>query len=248
VASICIEGVAASTRAMDAYGGVQLPCELVESVANNLKRGSMQWGLHHDPRVALDVTVLDAFTRTGSDGHVEAVVRFEVDENQWQRTGTSAPEGLSISGSQRFLGDPDVSPAVTIAADAHWFSDDQIRAAFEKLAAVGEPVEGCRLYQFAAEPPALVALAFVLQQLSTIPTGLLCSYIYDALKNFVGPHVEPSKFSLTFDKETGGVTHAYLETTSDDVLKHAIDTLPGIVDNGGQYENSESEKVWKAEG
>lgn len=248
MALVRIEGVVASTRPLDAYGGVQFGEDWVKSLADHIKDGKVGWELHHDPRARLDVRVIDAFTRADADGHIEAVVSLEVDEDEWERKGGNTASGFSVSGRKRLLGESGESPAVTVAADAHWFSDDEIRAAFEELSKVGGPVQGCRLYQFAAEPPALVTLAFLLQQLSSIPAGLLCSYIYDALRHFVGTRKEPSKFSLTFDNETGSLTHAYLETASDDVLKHAIDALPGILDRAGEYEYADSERTWKATG
>lgn len=220
----------------------------MKSLADDLKQGKMGWDLHHDPRTQLDVRVLDAFTRADAERDTEAIVVVEVDEQEWNEKGGDTDNGFSLSGTQRLLGEPDGSPSVSVAADAHWFTDEQITAAFEALQRTGAPIQALRLYQFAAEPTALVLLTFLLQQISTIPASLLCSYIYDALRNFITADKQPSKPSLTFVSGTGSVAHAYLETDSDRVLKHAMDTLPATLSRVGEHEYDASERAWETGG
>jgi len=233
---------------MKAYGGVKLPKTAVEQIADNLKIGKMQFGLHHDPRQDLDQRVVDAFIRTADDGNTEAVIVCEIDQEMWHKVGGDEITGFSVSGTQPFLGEEESAPGVIISADAHWFPEDRLRAAYEEFTRGGIRVQARRLYQFSAEPPALIIATFLLQQLSTIPAGVLASYIYDSFKKLSGHRKQPSKFFMKFDKETGRVTEAYLETSSDEVLKHAIDSLLPLTAREGSYEYLSEEETWKLNG
>jgi hypothetical protein len=243
VSKIRIEVLVASTHPMEAYGGVSFPEETIRSLFDTIKNGNLPLGLHHDPRLRVDAKAIDARLERGEDEHLQVIAIYEVDEGDWNLKGGNQVSGFSISGTVPMLGDYKTDPGATIAADAHWFTDAQITAAFNDLSKLGMPVQGRRLYQFATVPPALVVLA--LQQVLSIPTAVLGAYIYDVLKHFVSR--EPSKFELNItDPRTGKATHAYLETTSRKVLKHALDTLPALLDHGGEYDYSSGEETWEA--
>jgi hypothetical protein len=230
---------------MDAYGGIQISEGSIQALANQIKLGQIPMRMNHDPRLTLGAQIVDSFTVRGGDGHLSAHVIFDVDQEEWERTGAATAGGFSVSIVERFLGTNSETPAIKLAADAHWFTDEQLVAAFERLTRVGAPVQCGHLFQFSADPPALIAVTFLLQQLNTISTGLLCNYLYDGLKHLVGERTKPSKLQLKFDRETGKVTDAYLETASDAVMKHAIDKLPAILDQTGNFEYSEVEEDWK---
>ncbi len=228
---------------MEAYGGVRISETAIRSLTDALKTGSVPFGLHHDPRHRLNAGVVDAFTRHSEDGELQAVVVLEVDESEWAENGGGNATGLSVSTRRLLFGERKATPTVTIAADAQWFSDQQIEAAFRDLSTALGAAHGCRLYQFALEPPAVVALVVTLQQMCTVPATLLSSYIYDGLKHFVAR--EPSIFNVTVTYEqTGKTTDVYLETASDEVLKHAISILARVFDHGGEYDYSTDAEDW----
>lgn len=244
MAKIRIQGVVATTHPMGVYGGVSFPETVIQTLADGINDGSIPLALQHDPRSRLDAQVIEAVVDRSDDGHLQVVATYEVDEAEWEAKGGEGLTGFSPSMRQPFLGDREGTPAATIAADAHWFSDEQLTAAYDDLSKSGLPVQALRLYQFAVVPPALVV--FVLQQLGAIPFGMRGAYLYDSLKHLVS-HDEPSKFDLNItDERTGKTTHAYVETSSDDVLKHAIDTLPGLLDHGGGYDYSSEDEAWKS--
>jgi len=95
-----------------------------------------------------------------------------------------------------------------------------------------------------------VIVQFVGQQLSTIPAGLLCNYLYESLKHFLRrkrEDREASIFDISFDPETGRLTQAHIRTGSEEVLKEALDKLPDIISSniGGAYGYSGDEHSWK---
>lgn len=243
MSKIHVEGLVASTRPMEVYGGVSLSEETIRALFDTIKNGGLPLELHHDSRFRVDAKVIDARLERDEDGYLQVFATYEADEDDWNLKGGNQASGFSISGTTPMLGGDKTDPTAMIAADAHWFTDAQITAAFEDLSKLGVPVQGRRLYQFATDSPALVVLA--LQQVLGIPTAVFGTYIYDALKHFLSP--EPSKFEITItDSRTGKSTHAYVETTSRKVLKHALDTLPALLDHGGKYDYSSDEETWEA--
>lgn len=133
---------------------------------------------------------------------------------------------------------------VTISADAQ-LSDEEIEAAYNEFASRGVPASACRLYQFADVPSILIVLAFIGQQVSTIPVGVLVNYIYDSLKHFFRREHDAPSINIKFSPETGRVTELYIEPASESALRDALDRLPGIIDSNVAHEYSDDEKAWK---
>lgn len=239
-----ILGIPATTHAMDVYGGFQFSEKEVESIAEGLRSGRMKLGAKHDLRLTLTAQVIDARTVLLADGHTAAYLILEMDEEEWKRHDGESLGGFSVMVKRPFLG-ASRRPAVTISADAHWFSDEQIRAAYNCFAAQDIETAASRLYQFSDVPTILVVLTFATQQISTIPAGLLCNYIYDSLKNFLRGDRQPSRITVTFDSQTGRLTEAHIETSSEEVLRSAIDKLPEIIKTNSAFEYSECEQSWK---
>jgi hypothetical protein len=244
VGTIQILGVPATTRRMDAYGGFQFSVAEVKAVAERLRTGRMEVGLKHDPRLNLDARVIDAGTVTLDDGHTAAYMTLEVDEDEWKRHDCESLGGFSVSVNRPFIRNSN-GPAVSISADAHWFSDQQIEAAYDVFARQDIGAVAYRLYQFSDVPTILVTLTFITQQVSTIPAGLLCNYIYDSLKNFIGGGRPASRIVLKFDPQTGKATEAHIETSSEEVMRAAIDKLPEMISSNSSYEYSDKDDSWK---
>lgn len=230
---------------MAAYGGTTFPEEFVRSMEHQVESATL--GLHHDPRRRLDARLVATSLERDADGYLQLVLTYEVDEDAWLAGGGGTTTGFSFTGYVRFLGLDELDPRVSIAADAHWFSDAQLKQAFDSLKRAHDSVSAFRLYQFAAEPEALVTLNFVLSQLVAIGPGVAASWIYDALKNFLG--TKPSTFSIEVsDATTGKTARAYLRTSSPRLLRHAMDTLPDVLLNGGSHEYSERDETWHQSG
>lgn len=250
---IQIRFVVASSRPMAAYGGVRLPEQAVRDFADSVRNGRVPFGLHHDPRINLDARLIDVSVWRGDDGETVAEAAIEVDEDEYISKGGASVTGFSASGTTPFLGEEIADPDIVISADAAWFSDAQIRAAHVALADQGVAVRSNRLYQFSDTPPAVVLLTFVGQQIATMPTGVICNYIYDSLKNLftrkkgVSSDLEPSDFAVSFDPKSGRMTKLHLRTSSADIFKQAVDKLPGIIEANANhvYEYSEDRQSWE---
>lgn len=248
--SIRLEGLVASTRPMAIYGGFRFPENTIRLLESRIRNGEIPLGLHHDPRTRTDATILSTELKSDSDGNLEVWVLIEVDEEEWIGNGWSTATGFSPEMSLPIIGDDTIVPSVTIGADAYWFSDDQIRDACQAMSEKGLTACGQRLYHFSELPRAIVH--FAMFQLPNLPPGILSSYIYDCLRHFFRhkPTKElesaQSEFSLDLtDANRGLTTTAYLRTSSDVVLRYAIDNLPQILLRGGDYDYSEENGRWK---
>ena len=229
---------------MDAYGGFQFSVAEVEAIANGLRAGKINIGAKHDLRLTIAAHIIDARAILLADGHTAAYVILEVDEDEWKRNDGGSLNGFSVMINRRFLGNSK-RPAVAISADAYWFSAEEIEAAYNAFSQQNVEAVASRLYQFSDTPTILAVLTFATQQVSTIPAGLLCNYIYDSLKNFIGGNRPSSRITLKFDTQSGKLTEAHIETSSESTLRAAINKLPEIINSNSAYEYSEGEEAWK---
>jgi hypothetical protein len=248
MAKITVEGMIVSSERVAAYGGVRLSEEAVHSVAEQLKNGSIRFGLHHDPRLALEHEVLDVFETRGDDGILRAFARIEVDEDEWNRVGGPDLGGWSVSASEPAYGDQD-SASLVIAADAHWFDDAALKATYDGLQDRSDSVSVSRLYQFSAVPETVVLIELVLSQVPPFVLGIAVNWVYDGLKHLVigGKRARPSRFHFKIkDASTGRTVEAHLETGSDRVLKRALKTLPAAVERASRVDYDEAADEWKS--
>lgn len=253
MALVQIIGVLASSAPMNAYGGVTISEDAIKGMANTIELGPTTLGVRHDPRHQIPARIVESFTRRGHDGYLEIVVCYEIDDADWTRYDGASMQGFSISSREPFLSKGNEAVAITVSADAHWFSDHQLRQSFEQLSAVFDDVEVCRLYQFSIDPSSLVVIQLALGDLSSLGIGLLTNYLYDALRNLVRPEKngsrEPSKFSIELtDTVNGRTVKAYVETSSERTLRHALDSLPAALRSElTQLEFSSEDHQWHAE-
>jgi hypothetical protein len=242
-----MKGVVATTKPMTIYGGFQFTEAEVRRIVEMIEKGTLPIGMHHDPRVSVSVDLMKATLEIDEEGFLLAALEVEVDQAEWEERGGSSVGGWSVSVTRRLPGTGHAdSPAIQIAADAHWYSDEEIAAASQSLGESGLEIDPRRLYQFSIDPTSLLTVTFYLHQLAGVPVGLLTSYVYDALKRMVGRSDRKSRFCLDFDNETGLLTRAYLETESEDVLKLAVSQLPELIEKQGRYEYSIDEEGWVA--
>jgi hypothetical protein len=250
---IRITAVIVSTRPMHVYGGVRISERDVSRFAEKMRRGEIPFGLHHDPRVNLDAEIVDVAVRRNPQGEVCAEVTIEVDEEEYVRKGGTQVGGFSVDATTTLLQSEGVEPVAVISADAHWFDDTQLTAAYAAFNERGISARANRLYQFADVSGAVVLLTFVGQQFATMPSNVICSYVYDSLKNLFSRKDrkdagrEPSDFAIKFDPATGRMVDLHIRTSSDDVLRGALDKLPGIIESNskGRYEYIEGAQAWE---
>lgn len=247
---IVAKGVVASTHPMTVYGGIRLSEQAVRSIAEKLRSdGAVTFGMHHDRRLTLDAVVTDVIVRTDDSGETIVEATFDVDEDEYAEKGGELVGGFSVTCVEAFLPSEYREPAVTLAADAGWYSDADLQRFYEFFASHGIPAQAGRLYQFSAASDAVVLLSFVGQQVATMPTGIICNYIYDSLKLFVSGCRDSgqSDLEINFDPKTGRAVTLHLRTSSDEALKAAVDKLPAIIESnsGKSYEYSDDAQEWK---
>jgi hypothetical protein len=187
--------------------------------------------------------------RKEESGETLVEATFNVDEDEYMKMGGDLVNGFSVTCVEPFLPSETRQPAVTVAADAAWYSDADLQQFYEFFSARGIPAQAGRLYQFSAASDAVVLLSFIGQQLATMPTGVICNYIYDSLKHFISGcrDGEQTDLEINFDAKTGRAVRLHLKTSSDDVLRAAMDKLPAIIESNsdGSYEYFDDAEEWK---
>jgi hypothetical protein len=233
-----VMAVLATTQPIEAYGGVQLDKRVLEDLAHAVESGSIPMLFNHDLRRRTPVANVRSGVRERSDGYWEAWAEFDVPVQDWERFEherheLGAPGGMSFRGSVPLARTSNDDPILRISADAHHFSDEDLLHTARILAPHGS-VRVDRLYSFSFVPPALVVIALVGQWLSQLPPELLGAYLYDALKRFLQPRgADRTVFNFIIENSDGSRTEAHLETKSDSVLHHALETLSDIAGGRG---------------
>jgi hypothetical protein len=112
--------------------------------------------LFHDAREPLHVENVETEIRQRSDGDFELWVEFDVEEEGWaryeaERDARGGPGGLSFTITEliaEFTSEVVAQPIkITVAADAHHFSDDEILSVAGDFAGA-TIITANRLYQF----------------------------------------------------------------------------------------------------
>lgn len=233
------EMVVATTHPLEVYGGIRLTVEVLEDIAHSLRSGAPMLA-HHDARRPIDTRNPEAGVRQRSDGEYEVWISVEIDDDAWSEyeaevAGAGAPGGISFTAYEpiaRAVG-PDAGFTVRLAANAHHSSDEQILEAGTAFAGVA-PVEVGRLLQFSFTPPDLVVLSFILNQVSSIPAGVVGNYVYDALRRFRRNDKTP-ELRLEVESAAGRVTAVIPEGTSDRTAKLAIKAFEAVATQPGLW-------------
>lgn len=245
-----VEAVVATSHPIPAYGGVQLGGgDILEQMADALRRGDLPLMLQHDIRRQLKASVLDAEARDRADGYKEVWVRFEVDAAQWneferERVDAGAPGGMSFAcgepvGLLQALGG-DVQANFILAADASHWDDATLFDAGEALRAAGA-VALQRRYEFSHIPNAVI----VLQVAGTLTLGVIANAVYDALKRFIGRN-KRTTFHIHVVKDGLDVT-AHVETDDPESLRRALDSFDAAVRPGRLFVWDEEQGGWVEE-
>ncbi len=227
---------------MDAYGGTQLDRTVLEQMVEALRAGRLPMILQHDPTRPIAMRLIDTGIDNDGDGFEQVWIRFEVEkatwdsvQEEWARAGASG--GFSWSGSVplRLLPEePDATkPTVALAADAHFWTEDQILDAARLLSSHANVQVGQR-FAFAHIPdPVVVATLYEMAR------AVGAAALWDALKTFLrrAPTADPSASQETifeFRVSEGGREAVGRVTTADpDVLRDAIEALNRLDATGG---------------
>lgn len=203
--------------------------------------------MNHDVRRPLDAVVLDAGVRSLDDGTKEVWARFDADADEWtdyqaELAAAGASGGFSFSCSEPLTvleSSGGAAGEVQLAADASYWSDDDLMAAAEQLRPLGTVFVGRRRYEFAFEPTALVVLFIVLN----VGVGIVASAIYDGLKSLLRPDRRTTfQFRVTRDGDT---FEAHLETDDPRILRAAINSLDQLSSSRRPSVHDQEADGWK---
>jgi hypothetical protein len=240
----------ATTDHIPSYGGVRLSLEHLESMLQSLTAGKVQSRLFHDSRRPLHVENVEASIEQRPDGEYALWVEFDADEERWaeyeaERDAQGGPGGLSFTLAETFDELPSrskpTSVSVVVSADAGHFSDQQINAAADALAAAG-PVKASRFYQFAVGPSALALIQFFVQEGAQIPPGVFAAWLYDALRRLRPGGGTPAVDLQVIEDGTGRQVLGHIPAQTDpEVARRAIEAWESVANRTGTYEWTQDE-------
>lgn len=231
-----------TTQPVEAYGGVQFDERIVAEVADAVASGRLPMHFNHDISRPVGISNVTAGTETLPDGHVAAWAEFDVDADVWKTfqndvAEAGAPGGMSVSltvplADEGFEPDADT----VVAADAHHFSDSDIRAAMNELTRLDARVHGQRLMQFSFEPTAKVIFELVVPVVQALGPNLAASVLYDAAKHFF---LKPGRtgaivFNVMFRESRRGTKTLKVHIKANDAeqFRTALENLPTVLNSG----------------
>lgn len=232
-----------TSQPIAAYGGIQLAESVVEQIADGVGSGAIPMHMKHDIAQPLATTIHGAGTERLPDGHLAAWAEFDVDEDAWSEfeaeiEAAGAPGGMSITISGPLVnGESMPDSPVTVAADAHHFTESEIRAAAEELRQLDDSAEGEYLYQFAFEPLATVVFDLVLPVIGVLGPNLVASAIYDAGKAFfLRPRPNGVTFNVIFRESRRGDRKLQIKIAATNAAEfdQALSRLPAVIESGAK--------------
>ena len=205
-----VDAVVATDGPTTTYG-IRLTRPALERVAEALANGELKPGWHHDPRIRADFEILDSGLRETPEGGTEVWAKLRVEQSEWDEFQAGLPEGapggMSISFTTGITHldtqSEESAGSFQVAADAFHWTDEDIVAAAEFLAAVAS-VNVKRRYELSIDPNAVVYLGMVFTEviLPTL-TGVLGAAIYDAMKRFLRPSSDKTIFHFEVEQGDG---------------------------------------------
>lgn len=241
-----VRATVATNAPLEIYGGLQLGDELLDGLAAALRAGDLPFTFNHDAQRPVRTANFDAGVEPGPNGSKQVWATFDIDDADWdyvsaefERHGVGGGISWSMTANPRRLGGPaQAQPALTIAADAGYFHQEDLAGLARDLAAT-TPLELREIYQFAAVPPPLVVVE--IQQQSDLwhdllvggSASLAATMLFEFLKSLLRPRhrfeEQDSEPRTSFDfklEEPGRTLEFHLRTDDSTALRDALDKLP----------------------
>lgn len=253
-----VRGVLMTTQAISAYGGVRMPVELLEQVADQANSSPLPFHLDHDPTRPVRVRGLHFEVASRSDGEHELIFRGELhrDDREWlkSRRGMSATITTPIDrdahlGCHR-------TAAIGITADHAWFDDAALVSAEMAILSAGvapTDVQISRAFQFSFLPDPQI---FVDVSLAVL-TSMGASALWDAIKQLLrrrrtpdaGKQSTPTIVNISVTDGDRTVA-AQISTDSDGIAKRAMDSFDSAVEQAfeprGQKGSGGGTIIWSS--
>lgn len=234
--------VLATSHPIAAYGGVQFSEDAIQGIAEAFASGSAPMRFSHDLTRPVQFQNIDSGTERLADGNLAAWAEFDVDSGIWdayQRevAEAGAPGGMSISVTTPLPGESNLAASpVLIAADAHHFTDEEIRGAVLALTRIEPSAQGRQLLQFAIDPQALVAIEVAASLIATVGVNVASNAIYDAVKRFFSQRRRGNSHTvvdLQFKADSEGPTALSVRIDAEDIdqVRNAMAELPRLLES-----------------
>lgn len=232
----------ATTHPIPAYGGIELPRQVLDQVAQAVASGAMPMHFGHDISRPVAVSEVEAGVEQLEDGHFAAWAEFNVDAEVWaaheaELAAAGAPGGMSISFTGPLSGRSLASESpLVIAADGHHFDEEEIEAAVAILGRLDAAAGGEVLYQLSFEPLAKVVIDVVWPVVMSLGPNIVASAIYDTARSFFRPGRRGLVFNVSFKETRRGArkVKVHIEASNEAELRAAMDLLPEVLESGTQ--------------
>lgn len=231
----------ATTHPIAAYGGLQLPREVLDRVASAVASGAMPMHFGHDISRPVAVTDVQTGIEQLDDGYFAVWAEFDVDSKvsaayESEVAAAGAPGGMSISFTGPLAGRSLASDApLVVAADGHHFDDDEIDNAVAILGRLGVEAGGEVLYQLSLEPIAKIVIDVVWPAVMSLGPNVVAAAIYDAAKSFfrrTGRRTLVFNVSFTETRRGARKVRLHIEVSNELELSAALDRLPDVLRAG----------------
>lgn len=253
---VALESIVTTTHRVEKYGGVRLAESALQQIVDALNAGTLPMLGHHDWTRPIRTRDLEASIVELPDGEKAVRLVGLVHQDDWDAVGQvggmsfTTFEALGLAAGPH----PPGTEAVRLAADAGWFTDDDIAAACSVISRVA-PAEGARLLQFSAIDLARISVELGIAYVNTWGPGIAQNAIWDGLKHLMLRRLKrtdqqqlessPTRIELVTPLPAGAVT-AVIDTNDPDVAQKALATYSAAVNRAA--ESGPQEKhiiVWR---
>lgn len=253
-----VHGIMMTSEAIDAYGGFQVPRQVLAQVVGSINSGGLPFHVNHQLDHPLRVRDLHAWVQTRADGieelHFSAAVH--PDDARWMKEYGHISVMMTAPIARDAQSENESQAAVRVAADHSWFSDDALITAERDLLLAGIGSEGVRVeraYQFGLIPDPQIYLDVTWAILQSVGA----SAIWDGVKQLFRlrrkrPEAENSPTTINFTVRNGDQSVTAVVRTSDeavadrafDSLDHALNAVVQQSTQGGNQEPPAPPLTW----
>lgn len=226
-----VHGTLMTSQPIEAYGGIRIPTEMLEALAQQVNTGQILWHLDHNLTKPIRIRKFEAFVERRDDGFDALKFQAEIHEGDvhWieTRPGMSATIRTPLPGAVERNNDA----LMSVSADHAWFADDALLEAEDQLVAQGVGrglIQVKRTYQFGFVPDPQIFVDVVYPFLLSIGS----SAVWDGIKKLWSRRRTPKggdpattnvvNVSITEGDRT---LRAVVTTNDESVAKRAMDSL-----------------------
>lgn len=218
---------------IEAYGGVKIPVESLQSLADQVNSTGIPWHVDHNMAQPLRVRSFEAFVESRPDGIYE--LRFEAELHQddvpWIETHAKMSATVMAPLARDRKAKQHDGAHLRISADHAWFTDDSLIEAENQLTSNGidkEDIQVERAYQFGFYPDPQIFIEVFYPFFQSMAPNVL----WDAIKalflrrrDSIDSDVDtPSVINISVVDGERSVT-GIVSTTDQAVAQQAIDSI-----------------------